>query len=86
MFVIKPLKILDLVFELRQQIDLSLEKPTARLGAPLQIANWWDNYRHNTWKEPSQLVWKQIEQLQDFLLECRKYLLTKYFKNEEQRQ
>lgn len=85
MFVIKPLKNLDLVLELRQQLELSLKKSTAQFGAQLQMANYWDNCRHNRWQEPSQLVCKQIEQLQHFLQECKKDVLTKYWKKEEQR-
>lgn len=55
----KPLKISDLIRELRQQLDLSQEKFAAKLGVSLRTVNRWENGS----TVPSQMALKLIEEM-----------------------
>ncbi|MEH1863793.1 MAG: helix-turn-helix transcriptional regulator [Nostoc sp.] len=70
----KPLKISDLIRELRQQLDLSQEKFAAKLGVSLRTVNRWENGS----TVPSQMALKLIEEMLQKMGEPGKRLLNEY--------
>ncbi|WP_339379261.1 helix-turn-helix domain-containing protein [aff. Roholtiella sp. LEGE 12411] len=76
----KPLKISDLIRELRQQLDLSQEKFAAKLGVSLRTVNRWEN--GNT--VPSPMALKLIEEMLQNMGEPGKKLLRQYLPQVEQ--
>ncbi|MEH1832315.1 MAG: helix-turn-helix domain-containing protein [Nostoc sp.] len=78
----KPLKISDLIRELRQQLDLSQEKFAANLGVSLRTVNRWENGS----TVPSQMALKLIEEMLQKMGEPGKRLLNEYLPKAKQRQ
>ncbi|MBN3905380.1 MAG: helix-turn-helix domain-containing protein [Nostoc sp. NMS1] len=78
----KPLKISDLIRELRQQLDLSQEKFAAKLGVSLRTVNRWENGS----TVPSQMALKLIEEMLQKIGEPGKRLLNEYLLKVEQRE
>ncbi|QKQ77081.1 DNA-binding transcriptional regulator [Nostoc sp. TCL240-02] len=76
----KPLKISDLIRELRQQLDLSQEKFAAKLGVSLRTVNRWENGS----TVPSQMALKLIEEMLQKMGESGKRLLNEYLLKAEQ--
>ncbi|MEH2194539.1 MAG: helix-turn-helix domain-containing protein [Nostoc sp.] len=76
----KPLKISDLIRELRQQLDLSQEKFAAKLGVSLRTVNRWENGS----TVPSQMALKLIEEMLQKMGEPGKRLLNEYLLKAEQ--
>jgi putative transcriptional regulator len=70
----KPLKISDLIRELRQQMDLSQEKFAAKLGVSLRTINRWENGS----TVPSQMALKLIEEILQKIGEPGNRLLNEY--------
>ncbi|MHC5597705.1 MAG: helix-turn-helix domain-containing protein [Nostoc sp.] len=78
----KPLKISDLIRELRQQLDLSQEKFAARLGVSLRTVNRWENGS----TVPSQMALKLIEEMLQKMGKPGKTLVTEHLPRAEQRE
>ncbi|MEH2293911.1 helix-turn-helix domain-containing protein [Nostoc sp.] len=78
----KPLKISDLIRELRQQLDISQEKFAAKLGVSLRTVNRWENGS----TVPSQMALKLIEKMLHNLGQPGKRLLNEYLPKAEQRE
>jgi transcriptional regulator with XRE-family HTH domain len=78
----KPLKISDLIRELRQQLALSQEKFAAELGVSLRTVNRWENGS----TVPSQMALKLIEEMLQKMGEAGKRLLNEYLLKAEQRE
>ncbi|MDF5735477.1 MULTISPECIES: helix-turn-helix domain-containing protein [unclassified Nostoc] len=78
----KPLKILDLIRELRQQLNLSQEKFAAKLGVSLRTVNRWENGS----TVPSQMALKLIEKMLENMGEPGKRLLNEYLPKAKQRE
>jgi len=79
MSVTKQLKILDLIRELRQQLNLSQKQFAVRLGVSFKTVNRWEN-GHTV---PSPLALKLIEQMIRQMGEPGKRLLNQYFAEAE---
>ncbi|MEH2420675.1 MAG: helix-turn-helix domain-containing protein [Nostoc sp.] len=79
MSVTKPLEILDLIRELRQQLNLSQKQFATRLGISFKTVNRWEN-RHTV---PSRLALKLIQEMLRKLGETGKRLLSQYFAEAE---
>ncbi|MEH2088033.1 helix-turn-helix domain-containing protein [Nostoc sp.] len=78
----KPLKISDLIRELRQQLDLSQEKFAAKLGVSLRTINRWENGS----TVPSQMALKLIKEMLEKMGEAGKRLVNEYLPKSEQRE
>ncbi|MBN3941140.1 helix-turn-helix transcriptional regulator [Nostoc sp. NMS9] len=78
----KPLKISDLIRELRQQLNLSQEKFAAKLGVSLRTINRWEN----GYTVPSQMALKLIEEMLEKMGEAGKRLVNEYLPKSEQRE
>ncbi|MEH1932488.1 MAG: helix-turn-helix transcriptional regulator [Nostoc sp.] len=78
----KPLKISDLIRELRQQLDLSQEKFAAKLGVSLRTVNRWENGS----TVPSQMALKLIEEMLQKMGKSGKRLVNEYLPKPEQRE
>ncbi|MEH2211923.1 MULTISPECIES: helix-turn-helix domain-containing protein [unclassified Nostoc] len=78
----KPLKISDLIRELRQQLDLSQEKFAAKLGVSLRTINRWENGA----TVPSQMALKLIKEMLEKMGEAGKRLVNEYLPKSEQRE
>ncbi|WP_366931699.1 helix-turn-helix transcriptional regulator [Nostoc sp. NOS(2021)] len=78
----KPLKISDLIRELRQQLDLSQEKFAAKLGVSLRTVNRWENGS----TVPSQMALKLIEEMLQKMGKPGKRLVNEYLPKPEQRE
>ncbi|MBN3879859.1 MAG: helix-turn-helix transcriptional regulator [Nostoc sp. JL23] len=77
-----PLKISDLIRELRQQLDLSQEKFAAKLGVSLRTINRWENGS----TVPSPMALKLIEEMLEKMGEADKRLVNEYLPKSEQRE
>ncbi|QLE44721.1 helix-turn-helix domain-containing protein [Nostoc sp. C052] len=77
----KPVKISDLIRELRQQLDLSQEKFAAKLGVSLRTVNRWENGS----TVPSQMALKLIEEMLEKMGEPKR-LMNEYLPKPEQRE
>ncbi|MEH2284730.1 MAG: helix-turn-helix domain-containing protein [Nostoc sp.] len=77
----KPLKISNLIRELRQQLDLSQEKFAAKLGVSLRTVNRWENGS----TVPSQMALKLIEEMLEKTGETKR-LVNEYLPKSEQRE
>ncbi|MEH2149469.1 helix-turn-helix domain-containing protein [Nostoc sp.] len=75
----KPLKISDLIRELRQQLALSQEKFAAKLGVSLRTVNRWENGS----TVPSQMALKLIEEMLEKMGEPKR-LVNEYLPKAEQ--
>ncbi|MEH2152840.1 helix-turn-helix domain-containing protein [Nostoc sp.] len=75
----KPLKISDLIRELRQQLALSQEKFAAKLGVSLRTVNRWENGS----TVPSQMALKLIEEMLEKMGEPKR-LVNEYLSKAEQ--
>ncbi|MDZ7965604.1 MAG: helix-turn-helix transcriptional regulator [Nostoc sp. DedSLP03] len=78
----KPLKISDLIRQLRQQLDLSQEKFAAKLGVSLRTINRWENGA----TVPSQMALKLIEEMLEKMGKADKRLAHKSLPKSEQRE
>ncbi|MBE9103694.1 helix-turn-helix domain-containing protein [Nostoc cf. edaphicum LEGE 07299] len=78
----KPLKISDLIRQLRQQLDLSQEKFAAKLGVSLRTINRWENGA----TVPSQMALKLIEKTLEKMGKADKRLVNEYLPKSEQRE
>ncbi|MGF1934131.1 MAG: helix-turn-helix domain-containing protein [Nostoc sp. ChiQUE02] len=78
----KPLKISDLIRELRQQLDLSQEKFASKLGVSLRTINRWENGS----TVPSQMALKLIEEMLEKMGEPGKRLVNEYLPKSEHRE
>ncbi|MEH2327792.1 helix-turn-helix domain-containing protein [Nostoc sp.] len=76
----KPLKISDLIRQLRQQLHLSQEKFAAKLGVSLRTINRWENGA----TVPSQMALKLIEEMLEKMGEAGKRLVNEYLPKSEQ--
>lgn len=79
MSVTKQLEILDLIRQLRQQLNLSQKQFAVRLGVSFKTVNRWEN-GHTV---PSPLAQKLIEQMIRQMGEPGKRLLNQYFPEAE---
>ncbi|MFN6563750.1 MAG: helix-turn-helix domain-containing protein [Nostoc sp. ChiSLP01] len=79
MSVTKRLEILDLIRELRQQLNLSQKQFAVRLGVSFKTVNRWEN-GHTV---PSRLALKIIEETIRQMGEPGKRLLNQYFPEAE---
>ncbi|MBD2676581.1 MULTISPECIES: DNA-binding transcriptional regulator [Nostoc] len=79
MSVTKQLEILDLIRQLRQQLNLSQKQFAVRLGVSFKTVNRWEN-GHTV---PSPLALKLIEQMIRQMGEPGKRLLNQYFPEAE---
>ncbi|MBN3883161.1 MAG: helix-turn-helix domain-containing protein [Nostoc sp. JL34] len=77
----KPLKISDLIRELRQQLALSQEKFAAKLGVSLRTVNRWENGS----TVPSQMALKLIEEMLEKMGEPKR-LVNEYLPKTQQRE
>ncbi|MEH2254800.1 helix-turn-helix domain-containing protein [Nostoc sp.] len=78
----KPLKISDLIRQLRQQLHLSQKKFAAKLGVSLRTINRWENGS----TVPSQMALKLIEEMLEKMGEAGKRLVNEYLPKSEQRE
>lgn len=78
----KPVKISDLIRELRQRLDLSQEKFAAKLGVSLRTINRWESGS----TVPSQMALKLIEEMLEKMGESGKRLVNEYLPKPEQRE
>ncbi|MEH2081116.1 MAG: helix-turn-helix transcriptional regulator [Nostoc sp.] len=78
----KPLKISDLIRQLRQQLNLSQEKFAAKLGVSLRTINRWENGS----TVPSQMALKLIEEMLEKMGEAGKRLVNEYLPKSKQRE
>ncbi|MEH2055605.1 MAG: helix-turn-helix transcriptional regulator [Nostoc sp.] len=78
----KPVKISDLIRELRQQLNVSQEKFAAKLGVSLRTINRWENGS----TVPSQMALKLIEEMLEKMGEPGKRLVNEYLPKPEQRE
>ncbi|WP_392535045.1 helix-turn-helix domain-containing protein [Nostoc sp. C117] len=69
------LEILDLIHELRQELNLSQKQFAAKLGVSFKTVNRWEN-RHTV---PSRIALKLIEEMLRQMGEPGKRLLSQYF-------
>ncbi|MEH2043159.1 helix-turn-helix domain-containing protein [Nostoc sp.] len=76
----KPLKISDLIRQLRQQLHLSQEKFAVKLGVSLRTINRWENGA----TVPSQMALKLIEEMLEKMGEAGKRLVNEYLPKSEQ--
>ncbi|MBD2519173.1 helix-turn-helix transcriptional regulator [Nostoc sp. FACHB-973] len=81
MSVTKPLGTLDLIRELRHQLNVSQKQFAARLGVSFKTVNRWEN-GHTL---PSPLALKLIEEMIRQMGEPGKRLLKQYFPEAESR-
>ncbi|MEH2015283.1 helix-turn-helix domain-containing protein [Nostoc sp.] len=79
MSVTKGLGSLDLIRELRQQLNLSQKQFAARLGVSFKTVNRWQN----GYTVPSQIALKLIEEMLRKMGEPGKRLLNQYFPEAE---
>lgn len=79
MFVRKRLEILDLIRELRQQLNLSQKHFAAKVGVSFKTVNRWENGH----TEPSRIALKLIEEMLLKMGEPAKRLLIQYFPEAE---
>ncbi|MFS0513839.1 helix-turn-helix domain-containing protein [Nostoc sp. UIC 10607] len=77
--VIKRLESLDLIRDLRQQLNLSQKQFAAKLGVSFKTVNRWEN-RHTV---PSRIALKLIEEMLRQMGEPGKSLLNQYFPEAE---
>ncbi|WP_442937348.1 helix-turn-helix domain-containing protein [Nostoc sp.] len=77
----KPLKISNLIRELRQQLDLSQEKFAAKLGVSLRTVNRWENGS----TVPSPMALKLIEEMLEKTGKTKR-LVNEYLPKSEQRE
>lgn len=75
MSVTKRLEILNLIPELRQQLNLSQKQFAVRLGVSFKTVNRWEN-GHTV---PSRIALKLIEEMLRKMGEPGKRLLSQYF-------
>ncbi|MEH1849980.1 MAG: helix-turn-helix transcriptional regulator [Nostoc sp.] len=75
MSVTKRLEILDLIPELRQQLNLSQKQFAVRLGVSFKTVNRWEN-GHTV---PSRIAIRLIEEMLRKMGEPGKRLLSQYF-------
>ena len=68
-------KLADLVWEMRQHLELSQVKFAAKLGVSFQSVNPWENGRTKLLP----IALKQIDRLLHQMGDAGKYLLAKYF-------
>ncbi|MBN4003290.1 helix-turn-helix transcriptional regulator [Nostoc sp. LPT] len=78
----KPLKISDLIRQLRQQLNLSQEKFAAKLGVSLRTINRWENGS----TVPSQMALKLIEEMLEKMGQAGKRLVNEYLPKSDQRE
>ncbi|MBN3871706.1 MULTISPECIES: helix-turn-helix domain-containing protein [unclassified Nostoc] len=78
----KPVKISDLIRELRQQLNLSQEKFAAKLGVSLRTVNRWENGS----TVPSQMALKLIEEMLHKMGKPGEKLVNEYLPTAEQSQ
>ncbi|MBN3947847.1 MAG: helix-turn-helix transcriptional regulator [Nostoc sp.] len=79
MSVTKRLEILDLIRELRQQLNLSQKQFAAQVGVSFKTVNRWEN-GHTV---PSRMALKLIEEMLLKMGETGKNLLSQYFPKAE---
>ncbi|MBD2561895.1 MULTISPECIES: helix-turn-helix domain-containing protein [Nostoc] len=77
--VTKRLESLDLIRDLRQQLNLSQKQFAAKLGVSFKTVNRWEN-RHTV---PSRIALKLIEEMLRQMGEPGKSLLNQYFPEAE---
>ncbi|MBG1240966.1 helix-turn-helix domain-containing protein [Nostoc sp. NZL] len=77
--VTKRLESLDLIRDLRQQLNLSQKQFAAKLGVSFKTVNRWEN-RHTV---PSRIALKLIEEMLHQMGEPGKSLLNQYFPEAE---
>jgi len=73
--VIEPLKISDLVRELRQRLGLTQEQFAAKLGVTFATINRWENQKSRPSRMAVMLIEGKVRELGD----SGKDLLNKYF-------
>jgi putative transcriptional regulator len=74
--VTKPVaKVADLIYELRQRLELTQEQFAARLGVTYPTINRWENQR----AKPSPMALKLIHTMLKQMGDRGKDLLTRYF-------
>lgn len=79
MSVTKGLRSLDLVSNLRQQLNLSQKQFAAKVGVSFKTVNRWENGH----TEPSRIALKLIEEMLLKMGEPGKRLLSQYFPEAE---
>jgi len=79
MSVTKGLRSLDLVSNLRQQLNLSQKQFAAKVGVSFKTVNRWENGH----TEPSRIALKLIEEMLLKMAEPGKRLLSQYFPEAE---
>ncbi len=77
--MVKPRgEIADLIYELRQRLDLTQEQFAARLGVTYPTVNRWENHRAS----PSPMALKLIHELLQQMGKPGRDLLKQYFSGE----